>query len=242
MAREGALLHAGEDEIHDEALERKTDTPRKKWDNFWFYHKWHILIGLVVIFLLSLFVRDLFFRVQPDYKIALVTQGTYPSDTQQKLQEAVEKYGKDLNGDGSVQIEILNFVYPPKNSSDPSAAQLRMASTVKLQADVSNGDSMLFITDENSFQELQNTMSLFGDRDGHRLEQGTMEQERVSLLKCRALAALDGTSSMGTGKVNLLSGLGISLRTEKNEDGSGDRSGDTYYQACRKLLQKLMDG
>ena len=44
MSREHLLLHTGEDTIHDPKIEKKNLSPKDKRKNFWFYHKWHIVI------------------------------------------------------------------------------------------------------------------------------------------------------------------------------------------------------
>ena len=60
MSREHLLLHTGEDTIHDPKIEKKNLSPKDKRKNFWFYHKWHIVIVLVVLVFAALLSKDFF--------------------------------------------------------------------------------------------------------------------------------------------------------------------------------------
>ena len=45
MARERYLLNAGEDTIHDNEI--KLVTAKDKRKNWWYYHKRHLLVGII---------------------------------------------------------------------------------------------------------------------------------------------------------------------------------------------------
>ena len=49
MARERYLLHTGDEEIHNQEKEIKLVTKKDKWSNFWYYHKKHVIIGIVLV-------------------------------------------------------------------------------------------------------------------------------------------------------------------------------------------------
>ena len=56
MARERYLLHTGDEEIHNQKKEIKLVTKKDKWSNFWYYHKKHVIIGIVLVALLGMFI------------------------------------------------------------------------------------------------------------------------------------------------------------------------------------------
>ena len=62
-------------------------TPRQKWDNFWFYHKWHVVVGVVVALLVGLMIRDVVTNTEPDYTIGVLTSQSLPYDAELTLAE-----------------------------------------------------------------------------------------------------------------------------------------------------------
>ena len=57
MARERYLHNAGEDTIH--ANEIKLVTAKDKRKNWWYYHKFHLLIGIIAVALVVNFVYSI---------------------------------------------------------------------------------------------------------------------------------------------------------------------------------------
>lgn len=194
MSREHLLLHTGEDTIHDPKTEKNDLTPKEKRKNFWFYHKWHILIILVVLVFAVLLSKDFFTRVNPDYEIGLLTQTSYPEDAVNQLQDALAKKGQDLNNDGQVIVRVNQYVIvpgggeelssdgqvvsaPPAASSAASGeesletssqyvdANMQMASFVKFSVDLQDDQSMIFLVAEDSLDYFQNGYHLFAKSD-----------------------------------------------------------------------------
>ena len=66
MARERYLLHTGDEEIHNQEKEIKLVTKKDKWSNFWYYHKKHVIIGIVLVALLGMFIYDMASKINPD--------------------------------------------------------------------------------------------------------------------------------------------------------------------------------
>ena len=191
MAREGYLLD-GEDPIHNPDAEIKANSPKSKWDNFWYYHKWHVIAGIVALCVVLFFVHDMTSRVNPDYQIALITKQTYPTDMTDALEAQIAKYGKDLNGDGKVVVQVNTYTEAGDTSSsgmvvDPN---VQMASYVKLTSDISEGSSMIFITDDATFRNEQNKLHMFSYFDGSTPAENAADYDkmRVSLKDCKVLA------------------------------------------------------
>lgn len=245
MAREGYLLHAGEEEIHKGDAELKADTPKKKWDNFWFYHKIHVIIAIVLIALVAFFIRDMVTKVNPDYEIGMITQATYPSDMTDSLEKQLEKYADDRNGDGKVTVQINQYVLAAGTEPDPSMAQMQQASFVKLSADLSSGTSVIFITDQPSLEYQQKNTQIFSYLDGTTPKEGAKDYDkmRVGFPSCKNLAPLkyDMTLASG-GKGNLFDNLGVSLRVYKGSAMEGNEKLEKYYADSKKLFDKLVYG
>ena len=242
MAREGYLLHAGEETIHQLSAEKKPNSPKLKWDNFWYYHKLHVLIAIVIVSLLVFFVHDMTSRVNPDYEIGMITQTTYSTEAADQLESQLAKFGEDLNGDGKVVVQVNSYTVTDSSSSsqnvDPNA---QMAGFVKLSADFSEGTSMIFITDDASFQAEQSKAQLFSYLDGSTPAEGAKDYNKMwkSLNACKALtnpkvAIADGKSQ------NLFNGLRISMRTFQGSQLEKKNDKVVYYKACKKLFDKII--
>ena len=195
MSREHLLLHTGEDTIHDPKIEKKNLSPKDKRENFWFYHKWHIVIVLVVLVFAALLSKDFFNRVNPDYEIGLLTKTSFPEDAVNQLQEALAEKAVDRNNDGQVIVRVNQYVIVPGSgeelTSDGQAASapaegsasasssaegqeassqyvdanMQMASMVKFSVDTQDDQSIIFLVAEDSIDYFQNSYHLFAKSD-----------------------------------------------------------------------------
>lgn len=253
MARERYLLSKDEETIHKADAEIKADTKKSKWDNFWFYHKWHVLIVVAVCLLVFWFVHDMVTKVEPDYQIGLLTQDTFQSDVVDSLQTEIAKYGKDLNGDGKVVVQINSYPFMQSDTSsqtntsslNPSInmnQQQDQAIRVKYMADLAAGTSIIFLTDDTNFQNQQKANSVFAYTDGTAPKTGAtdFEKMRVSWDQCKVLSQLKISSSQlsQSDVQKTLSKLSISLRvySTTKEDAN------SYYAQSKALFNKLVNG
>ena len=140
--------------------EKRELTREEKLRNWWHYHKWHLLIAAVVIFLVIDIGSDMLadYRDQPDYSIAYVGSSYLPEDTVQQLTDALAELGQDLNGRGGVQVALRQYIiYPLEGSGqeDLSVNQTMLyAAQVQLAADMENCDSFFYLMeDPRQFQE-----------------------------------------------------------------------------------------
>jgi hypothetical protein len=229
MAREGLLIHESEDRPGPPAP--APETPKKKWENFWYYHKWHMLIVLLAAGLLVFLVRDLT-RPAADYDVGLITAGTYPQEAVELLERSIGEYGEDLNGDGRVLVQINSFTLDPENG----VSEMQVANQVKLDADLASGTCLLFLTDEENFLQQQEQNRLFAKTDGSTPAKGENdpEQMRIPLSGLRALSKLSYQAQDGT---DLMEGLGLSLRIYQGSSVEGKK--DAEWEASRRLFKKL---
>ena len=132
--------------------EKRELTKEEKIQNWWYYHKWHVLIAVVALFLVADFVGDILRerRNQPDYSVAYVGSSYLPDDTVEQLKAALAELGEDLNGNGKVQVAVHQYIaYSASgnvaNSNDYSALY---GAQVQLVADISNCDSFIFLLED----------------------------------------------------------------------------------------------
>jgi hypothetical protein len=241
MAREQYLLHGDEDTIHTAPAEVKPQTQKSKWENFWYYHKWHVIAGVFILFVVLFTVYDFCSKEKPDYEIGLITQEKYPSDMTDALEAQLAKYGTDLNGDGKVIVRLSSYVVGNTGTSggaeDPNLA---MASYAKITSDLSNGTSMIFITDDASFAKEQEAFQLYSYLDGSTPAKGAKDYDRmrVALKDCGSLSHIK-TLGEYVKSQEIFDDLSISMRVFKGTQIEQQKDKAAYYAASKKLFDEI---
>ena len=128
-------------------------TFKEKVANYWFQYKWHT-IGAVASVSLAIYLI-ISILTAPNYDLTVVYYSYSPivETHTDAMKEFFEGYVEDINGDGEIQVNIVNCSFN-KNSTD---VQFRNTQIQKLQAMLSGEESaMLFITDEESLEYFDN--------------------------------------------------------------------------------------
>ena len=171
----------------------KPDTPREltkaeKRENWWHYHKWHVVIGVIAALVAVYMILDIFFRKDPvpDYQIAYVGAGQMPEETAAAIEAAAAAMGEDLNGDGQVLVRLRQYV--SDKDGDPNTL---VAASVQLMVDVAEQESFLFLLENPAeFQQGYHTLCRL---DGSLPEEADNSAEDCVLAwsQCPVLAGMD---------------------------------------------------
>ena len=131
---------------------------KKKLQNFWYYHKVHVIIILAVL------AAGLWFCLQdrkttvPDYHAAIVSPRGCPDEQLAKLRSVLEGAGQDQNGDGlvSVTVQVYRFAIGEDGQERTEIA--------KLDADlVGKQSGVFFVEDPEKFEEATNGIGKAAD-------------------------------------------------------------------------------
>ena len=135
--------------------EKKELTPEEKRRNWWDYHKWHVVIGIVCVILMLDLIGDVLHNVRnkPDYKIAYVGYTDLPDDIAEALENAFAGLGEDLNGNGKVQVELLEYqLYRESDSINPAeqeqGAEMGYNASMLLTTNIELVESMIWLLEE----------------------------------------------------------------------------------------------
>ncbi len=96
----------------DKAFE-KAGIDRKKADNFFHYHKYHILIGIIAVILVVYSVYSIVTRVEPDITIGLLGEVNY--EAQDKFKEKIIKNVPEIK-EVAVDSAVLSSNYNDQQS------------------------------------------------------------------------------------------------------------------------------
>lgn len=131
---------------------------RKKLQNFWFYHKTHLLIALAVVLVLGYFAIQKASTTAPDYHIGLVRSIPCTDAELQSLEDIFTAAGTDDNGDGQVLVQIHTY-YVDLAGDTPNANVVQA-----LDADLIGGMSGIFLLEDvDTFRRV--TGSILSDSD-----------------------------------------------------------------------------
>jgi len=207
---------------------------KKKWENYWYYYKWHTFAAIFILFLAAFFVKDLVFAEKFDITVTIAVQGSVFDDQQQNLKANFEKYAEDINGDGKVNVG-LNIISFPNNveTADP---QVMTALSTRLMAEFSLPDSHIYIFDKWTYERIFHSddetanfavdlAKTYGGKKGidgykYKIAQSPLaEGEYVNKLKDNWFLVMRGSDNSVVNK-------------------SSDSK--KYYEANKRLMDKLM--
>ena len=226
------------DEKPEERRELTRSEQRKNW---WHYHKWHVVIGAVLVVIAANLVWHALGigQIRPDYQIAYVGENALPDDTAAAIENVFASFGEDLNGDGQVVVQLNQH---STAGSDPT---MTMAGSMTLMADLMDCESYFFLLeDPASFQRDYHVLRLLDgtlpDEDGDWSADGTC----LAWTSCPVLtgAGLGGYSYELLGETvsgssdELVSGLYLARR------GFWTKDTVQYPEECEALWSRLTEG
>lgn len=117
----------------------------KKLKNWWYYHKWYVICGIVFLGILIHVIGDSFgfWTPKPDFQVAYIGKIPLPAETVSALEKAFVSIGSDFNGDGKI-IVCINQYIDSAPSSDADTVYYEYASEITLIGDISSCDSYFF--------------------------------------------------------------------------------------------------
>lgn len=210
--------------------------------NWWYYHKWYVICGLIVLGIFIDVVGNALglWTKKPDFQIAYVGQAELPPDTVAALEQAFASLSSDFNGDGTVLIQVNQYL--DTQNIDNDAAYFQVASEISLVGDISTCQSYFFLTDQPEL--FQQKYHLLAAPDGS-CPAGTdfSTQDKVlSWADCPALSSQDLGSYSGyvlgqeiTGdNQELLSRLYLGRRCFHSDDRTKNAD------QCSELWERLL--
>ncbi len=158
-------------------------TFQKKLEHIWFYYKWYIITAVFFGFAAFICINQIVSRPNYDITILWAQTDRITAKSIDRSREELEKYCPDFNGDGEVHVD-LRFVgldsgtiavnsqslsrgdtsseITSDTSSEYVDRQLEMTYKMQLLAEMTSGDSFVYIFDDAVYKMLSD---LNGYRD-----------------------------------------------------------------------------
>lgn len=237
MARERYLIDDTEDTIHRDEIVPKTG--KEKRENWWFYHKTHLIVAVIAVALVSYFAYSIITREKPDYNVTIMTEYTMPAELVQDLEDQLQRYAADLNGDGKTVVSLQHLQFSTSSTSEYDTGMLQ-ASFVKFAADSSSADSVLFIYDDASYKYLDNN-----DMSGFFAPVGEMTDDYVLFEDIPGFTTmeLNNYAETGASKENVMRILGSLKVSIRAQSGTAFDDGEkrVYREENIALLDRLIN-
>lgn len=138
---------------------------KKWWANWFHYHKWWIVAGVVVLSIAGSMIWNALGigRVKPDYIFAYIGGSELPEETATALETELAGLGRDVNGDGRVLVELRQYAMN-RGGDIETALYYNYASEVVLIADITAAESYFFIVEDPL--GVQTAYQIFAGADG----------------------------------------------------------------------------
>lgn len=122
---------------------------KKKWKNWWYYYKWYVLCGIVILGIVIHIAGNTFglWEKKPDLQIAYVGKSELPPETLSSLKQEFTALISDFNNDGQVIVQVNQYI-DGLQGSDLDSAYYEYASEITLIGDISDCDSYLFLMED----------------------------------------------------------------------------------------------
>ncbi len=196
-------------------------TPSEKIKNF-LYHNKNVLICTVIgIAVFAGLVAQCCMKPKYDLQIVFYTYTPVLEENIEKMESYFEKYCSDINGNGKVNVNIINCSY----KNEVGGPQINNNSETRLQATVaSEANALLYITDERSYKHFTD---VFGS----------------SFFEGSAIDMPDEFYKSCTVKdyINIPDNLTISLRKTDGAMIEKDKNTTKYLEASKELLSKIFE-
>lgn len=134
---------AGENQVKPKGFKAKIE-------NFWYHYKYHTIIFIVVFVTLAVSITQCCFKTDYDYKIIVATRSMTLSTPQlEAMTKELTKYGEDVNGDGEVNLLLVDCTIDSNNSDYQSLLGKQQKLQALLMTDI---EAMLFLTDTKGLE------------------------------------------------------------------------------------------
>lgn len=196
-------------------------TFKEKRENFWFQYKWQVIAIAFITIVLAVLITQCANKTEYDLEVMYFSYEPVLEQHTDAVADYLEKFTDDINGDGEVNVLVINCSFNEKGDY-----QYRNSVLSKVQATIAaNEKTLLFITDGKSV-EYFNSISDKGFFEGDPYKFDETFYNEVNRL-------------LPEGYSELPEGLQISCRRVSDTLLEGKKDIKLYYDSSHKLLDGI---
>lgn len=126
-------------------------TPKEKWENYWYHYKFHTYAVIFAVVVLTVMIINICTKVKPDFTLILASGESFEGSTQM-FDDVITPYVPDYNGDGKVTVETHTIFL--NSDSKEAESEVVMANQAKLMAMVQDPNVCVYIVDEANYNDI----------------------------------------------------------------------------------------
>ncbi len=192
----------------------------EKLKNIWYHDKFAIIVIGIIIIAIAALITQCATKTKYDTTVVVFTHTMTGDPNCEKIGEYLKPYCTDINGDGEVNINVVNCsINGLENSQHSFTNRSKMQSLIATDA-----SALLFITDNDSYEYL---MSLSNDI-------AFFDNEPIKFDDNFYEFCVDESGFYDTPK-----NLQISCRTVKGTAIENGKNVDVYHKQAQRILSKL---
>lgn len=132
---------------------RESKTFRDKWINFWYYYKFHVIIGVILVAFLWVSIGDLFNREDFDFTVVVATREEIPTKAKKELEIKIEQCAPAREDGTAPNVEMVFCKIPAmEDSTDPD---LYSAAVTNLRVQVRIGEAAIYLIDDGVMSDME---------------------------------------------------------------------------------------
>lgn len=136
---------------------------KKFIDDYWYYYKWYVIGGLFLLFALIVAITGTVTQEKYDTSVIWAMRGYVEQPYLDAMEEELEKYCDDLDGNGEVNVRVILITYTSDGGMLNGDVELSMQQ--KLVTQLSVGEVYMVIADEISYEGYMTKLGAFEDLD-----------------------------------------------------------------------------
>lgn len=129
--------------IKEEHEEKRELTGKEKIANFWYHFKIPVIIGTVMLAAVIYIVYDTVSREKPDIYVLSTCNNGLEYRTEQ-LEDYLERFCPDLNGDGKVKVQIIS-------APESQDYQIQTSNQAKIITQLQSSDTIIVLTSDDVY-------------------------------------------------------------------------------------------
>lgn len=128
------------------------------WEYFWDYYKWHTISILAVLLVVGLVIYQKATEPKYEFNVSYSSDYNLSDESEKALREMMSEFVTDSDGDGQDGVAINQMVFK-EGSNDP---QFEYTMVTRLQLEITDENTILYIFDENKAKYLVDSESMDG--------------------------------------------------------------------------------
>ncbi len=195
----------------------------EKIKNIWYHDKFAIIVVTILVVVIAMLVAQCATKTRYDATVVVFTYKITGDVNCDKMEEYLKPYCKDINGDGEVNVNVVNCSVDGGNPNNDFNYTNRSKAQSLIATDSS---ALLFITDDESYEYLMGLSKNVVMFEGKPIEFGEDFYE----------FCIDPS-----GFYELPEGMQISCRTVKGAAIEDGKDVDLYYKQAQTVLNGLKE-